>query len=139
MELTMVGARDDKRDMGIVVIVEVGIEGEFIRSGDISSAALDPPALATFTKVEWSNWVAGANLDRKSVGGIHVEEFCHCDRNFYWNALLHLDLASTDRALEVGMRLIIHAVVVFFDSITIVDFKRDAEACTVFHCDSRGD
>jgi hypothetical protein len=136
MELTLVGDSIDKRDMGIGIVNEIRIEGELIRRGDTSSAALDPPALVTFPNVKRINWIAGAYLGPKSVGGIEIEKILHCDRDFDCNAFLQPDLASTDRAVEVGMRLIINAVVLFFDSVTVVGFEADTEACMTLHCGS---
>ena len=132
--LTFVGRGNGERVAGIkLAFGEDGVEGESVCSCDASSVVADPPALTTFIQREGRCWGAGIDLDPNAVGREEVEAFVQSDYDFDCSSWDHGNLACADQAVKVWVRLIVRAVVVLFDSLSIGLFEKYGDA-VVLHC-----
>ena len=132
--LTFVGGGNGERGERIkLALGEDGVEGESVCSCDASSVVADPPALTTFLQGEGSCRGAGIDLDPNSIGREEVEVFVQCDYDFDCSSWGRGNLACANQAVKVWVRLIVDAVVVLFDSLSIGLFEKYGDA-VVLHC-----
>ena len=134
--LTFVGGGDGEWVVRIALAFgEDGVEGEIIGSCDAFSVVADPPALTAFIPGEGRCWGAGVDLDPNSIGGEEVEIFVQCDYDFDCSFWDRGNLACANQAVEIWVRLIVGAVVVLFDLLSIGLFEKYGNA-VVLHCGS---